>query len=76
MLGRIPSEHDEAPFNPQRLIPALDSLLDENGPALTDSRILLCLPARTGHVMSAYSSPSSPGYTIGWQKYALPAKYG
>ena len=21
MLGRIPSEHDEAPFNPQRLIP-------------------------------------------------------
>jgi len=45
MLGRIPAEHDEAPFNPQRLIPALDALLDENSPALTDSRILLCLPA-------------------------------
>ncbi|MED5387322.1 MAG: hypothetical protein VX793_00605 [Pseudomonadota bacterium] len=45
MLGRIPAEHDEAPFNPQRLIPAVDALLDENGPALMDSRILLCLPA-------------------------------
>ncbi|MDX1802921.1 MAG: hypothetical protein R3292_02495 [Alcanivorax sp.] len=45
MLGRIPNEHDQAPFNPQRLIPALDSLLDENTPALADSRVLLCLPA-------------------------------
>lgn len=45
MLGRIPAENDEAPFNPQRLIPAVDALLDENGPALMGSRILLCLPA-------------------------------